>query len=805
MTGFMHERELSRKTFLKGGGALDVGFSMAAPFLAPGKARAAKTPNLPPDPTQVDSWLAINADNTVTMFPPKMEFGQGTWTGFRQILADELDVPVMSISIPQWDTGSKNPFPNTPTTSTVASNGTAQGGPALRQAAAEARRTLLNLASAQLGVPVASLTVTDGVVSGGGKTVKYSDLVGGKTINATIGTGANTAPLKPTSQYKVVGTRVPRFDIPDMVSGVTTFVQNVRVPGMLHGRPVRPRGQANLLATSPEGGPASYTLLSFDESSIKHIPNVQIVHKGNFLAVVAPNEYDAIQAAAQLKVKWSESKTLPGSGNLYSFMRNGPSIDTIILNDGDVDTALKSAAKVVSATYEFPFQMHGPIGPVAAIADVRSDGATLFVQGQDGWGYRSGVAQVTGLSVNNIRVVHFDGASTFNTGPVGSISPDAAIMSQAVGKPVRVQWMRWDSNGYSPHGQANVADVRGGIDANGRIVGIDYTSWLGVFSNNPVDGAVQLGLTVPADPTSRTSSVRGAPERMPGITSNNASSGGARVESFSAGDQYYPSIANRRILGKTVPSIIKLCPLRAPSCIQPAWAFESMMDELAHAANMDAYQFRRLHSTHSAWRGVLDTVAQAAKWETRVSASKLSNERFVRGRGIAIAGENHANDDVPAGVVAEVVVDRKTGKIVVKHLYGAEDSGVVVNPASAENQITGMLTRGASRALYEETHFSKNRLTSLDWVEYPMLRFKDSPTVTPIIISHLDEVTDVAGSQTGYAGPRYRGVGESIEAPVPAAIGNALFDATGVRMRQIPLTPVKVRKALAAAGRLYKA
>jgi CO/xanthine dehydrogenase Mo-binding subunit len=349
-----------------------------------------------------------------------------------------------------------------------------------------------------------------------------------------------------------------------------------------------------------------------------------------------------------------------------------------------------------------------------------------------------------------------------------------------------------------------VADIRGGIDANGRIVGIDYTSWLGVFSNNPNDAAVQTGLTVPADPTSRTSSVRGAPERLPGITSNNATSGGARVESFSAGDQYYPAIANRRIFGKTTPSILKLCPLRAPSCIQPAWAFESMMDELAYAANMDAYQFRRMHATHSSWRAVLDAAAKASKWETRVSASKLSNERFVTGRGIAIAGENHANDDVQAGVVAEVEVDRKTGRIVVKHLYGAQDSGVVVNPASAENQIVGMLTRGASRAIFEEVTFSKKRVTSLDWVSYPMLRFKDHPHTTPIVIAHYDEVMDLAASQTSIPGPRYRGVGESIEAPTPAAIGNAFFDATGVRMRQIPLTPAKVRDALAAAGRLYK-
>jgi CO/xanthine dehydrogenase Mo-binding subunit len=799
----LHEHEFSRKSFLKGGGAMVVGFSMLG-GLTPAGASAAKTPNVPPDATLVDSWLAINADNTVTMYPPKMEFGQGTWTGFRQIVAEELDVSVNKIFIPLWDTGSANPFPNAPTSSTVASNGTAQGGPALRQAAAEARRQLLTLAAVQLGVPVGSLAVADGVVSGGGRSVRYSELLGDKLFKSTIGLGANAAPLKSPSQYKVVGTRVPRFDLPEIVTGAKTYVQNVRIPGMIHGRVVRPRGQANMFAQAPEGGPASFTVLSVDESSIKHIAGAQVVRKGNFVGVVAPTEYAAIQAAAQLRVKWSQSDTLPASGNQYGALRASTLRSATILNYGNVDNALKSAAKVVTATYEFPFQMHGPLGPICAICDVRSDGATVFAPGQDGWGVRTGVAQVTGLPVNSIRSIYYEGASTFNSTPNFPVAVDAAIMSQLVAKPVRVQYMRWDNHGWEPFGPNNVADVRGGLDADGKLIAYDYVSWLSVSANAPNPGATQTGIPVPADGTTG-SSTRGAPERMPGITSPNNASGGGRFESFSTGDQYFPNIPNRRITGNTVPSTFYHCQLRAPEVIQAAWGSESMIDELAHAANMDSYLFRRAQTTHSGWLGVLDTVAKAANWQPRVSASKLSNERVVTGRGIAIAGENHANDDVYAGVVAEVEVDRKTGKIVVTHLYGAQDSGVVVNPASAENQISGMLTRGVSRTLVEEVTFSKQRVTSIDWIGYPTLRFKEHPKVTTIQLSHMDEVVDVAGSQTGYVGPRYRGVGESIEAPVPAAIGNAVFDATGVRLRQIPLTPAKVRAALAAAGRLYKA
>ncbi|HEY4346051.1 MAG TPA: molybdopterin cofactor-binding domain-containing protein, partial [Gaiellaceae bacterium] len=309
MTGLLNENELSRRSFLKGGGALIVGFSMLGAGVASGKAAAANVPNLPPDPTQVDSFLSINADNTVNLYPVYYEFGQGTWTGFLQVVAEELDVPVTSVKIPLWNSGSPHPFPNWG--SNAASNGMANGGPPIRQAAATARQVLLGMASSKLGVPVTSLSVSGGVVSGGGQSVKYSDLITGKLFNTTIGgqptsSGATAfapgtpAPLKDPSTYKVVGTRVPRFDIPAKVAGTYTYIQNVRVPGMMHGRPVRPRGQANLFGKTPEGGPASFTLQSVDESSVAHIPGVQVVRKGNFVGVVAPTEYDAIQAAATL-------------------------------------------------------------------------------------------------------------------------------------------------------------------------------------------------------------------------------------------------------------------------------------------------------------------------------------------------------------------------------------------------------------------------------------------------------------------------------------------------------------------------
>jgi nicotinate dehydrogenase subunit B len=802
MTGLLHEREISRRSFLKTGGALIVGFSM----LGTGTALASGVANVPPDPTLVDSWLAINADNTVSLFPVYYEFGQGTWTGFTQVVAEELDVPVGSVKIPIWNSGSKNPFPNWG--SNAASNGMANGGPPLRAAAATARQALLGMASTTLGVPIASLTVSDGVVSGGGKTVKYSDLIAGKTFNVTIGgqptsSGATAfapgtpAPLKDPSTYKVVGTRVPRIDIPAKVAGTYTYIQNVRVPGMMHGRPVRQRGQANLRGVTASGGPASFTLVSVDESSIKHIPGAQVVRRGNFVGVVAATEFDAIQAAAQLKVKWEAADTLPGSGDLYGAMRTTPTKDAVVLDYGNVDTALKSAAKVLTASYEFPFQVHGPIGPCCAIADVRSDGGTLFVQGQDGWGFRTDAATVTGMTIDKFQVVHFEGSSTYNPGPVHAVVADAALMSQAVGKPVRVQSMRWDENGYSPFAQSNVVDVQAGLDANGNLVAYDYKSIMMPFSNNPTPASIQIGGAVPADSTSF-ASVRGAPDAS-GININNPPSPGARIETFSSGDQYAPNIAHRRVTGKVPPSMFALCPLRAPTCTQAGWASESFIDEIAHAAGKDPYLYRKAMTTQPLWLGVLDTVAKAANWQPRVANSVKQTGNIRKGRGISIAGETHLMSDVYSSTVADVEVNIKTGRVVVKQMWGAQDSGLIVNPGLVENQLVGMMIRSVSRTLFEGVTFSKQRVTSLDWVTYPILRFKESPAVTAIVIGHT-EVVPAVNSPIKMAGPRYRGVGESMEAAAPAAIGNAIFDATGVRMRQVPLTPAKVRAALKAAG-----
>ena len=467
---------------------------------------------------------------------------------------------------------------------------------------------------------------------------------------------------------------------------------------------------------------------------------MQIVRRDNFLGVVAPYEYDAIQAAAQLKVQWADPPTLPGDGNLYGAMRTTAlTKDTIVLNIGDVGQGFASAAKIVSSTYEFPYQMHGPIGPQCCVADVTSTDATVFGHTQGAYDIQALIASALNMPVSKVRMIVVQGSSTYGRDAGEDEAPMfAAIMSQIVGKPVRMQLMRWDNQGWDNFGPADVADIRGGLDANGKIVAYDYTSY------------------------------------------------GSSTPTYSTGDQYAPNIPNRRLRGKTIAQFMRTGPLRGPGHVQPGWASEQMMDELAHAANMDPLAFRRAHTTDPYWRGVLDGVAQLANWQPKVAASNLSNANIVSGRGISLSTESHPGSLVYDAVVADIEVNKKTGKIAVKHLYGVQDSGLAVNPALIENQLSGMLMQGTSRALLERVSFTKTRVSSLDWASYPTLRFKDAPKVTTSVTQRLDDI--------------YRGAGESMVVPTVSAIGNAFFDATGVRIRRAPMSPAAVRAALKAAG-----
>jgi len=757
MTGLLHEQEFSRKSFLKGGGALIVGFSLAGSALAGKAAAAAPTAaGYLPDVTQVDSWLVVHADNTVSFKTSQIELGNGVTTGLGQLVAEELDLAPAQVKHVAWDTWNLVNSGSTGGSTGIQSS----AGPPLRSAAATAKQALLALASTNLGVPVASLSVANGVVSGGGKTVTYGQLLGDKLFNTKIPT-ANLNPgqgiSKPVGSYKVIGTPVPRVDIPAKVAGTYTYVHNVRIPGMIHARVVRPRGQGPFGAGAP--------ILTLDESSIKHIPGAQVVRQGDFLAVVAPKEFDAIQAAAQLKVTWKDSPILPTPGNLYKQMRAQDSAGlakaVFTVNTGSIDAGLKSAAKTVSSTYSFQNGSRGVIGPACAVADVRAGSATVYCSTQAIHGVVTSVSAVTGIPAPQVRVYYYEGSSSFGSAQSSSDHPKAAaLISQLAGKPVRLQLMRWDEHGWDNYQSAQLIDVRGGVDASGKLTAYDYT-----LMSAPYSTAIDL-----------TSELTGSP--YPTTMT------GARSDDPSAGVMYFSP--NKRITGKTLPvyqGYFRAGSLRSGGEGQlSAFAAEGLIDELAFAAGMDPIAFRRLNVSDDRWLGVLNAAAQAANWQPRVAASLKQTGDVVTGRGY---GSGTHGTAAYSGAVVEIEVNKKTGHIRATHIYNATDAGLAVNPSGIENQMSGGSIFGLSRIL-EQVNFNKSRVTSLDWVTYPILRFKDAPKVTNILISRPDQLP--------------LGTGEPTVCPVPGAVANAFFDATGVRIRTGPFSPAVVRATLKAAG-----
>jgi CO/xanthine dehydrogenase Mo-binding subunit len=751
------EKEFSRRAFVRGG-ALIVGLSVAGAAQAANDPKAASPSHTglvtgPPDARQIDTWIAIHSDHTASVYSGRVNLGQGTPNGLLMIAGEELD---MDLSQLRWVESDSNVTPDTG--NTTGSSSITQAGPPLRAGAASARQALLAMAATQLGVPVGSLTVKSGVVSGGGRTVTYGALIGDKVFNMTTAAATlnpGVAPAKPVAQYTLVGTSPPRIDIPEKGSGTFAYIHNVRTPGMLHGRVIRPRGQG--------GYGTGAKALSIDESSIRHIPNVKIIRKGDFVGLVAPREYDAIQAAAQLKVTWDDTAKLPGSGNLYGAMRAVQTTDALTVNTGNVGSAFASAAKVVSQSYTFDYQMHGPIGPPCAIAIVRPDGTGVVMTNTQGV-YRLRDQYLTdalGIDTKGIRVQYVEGASAFGHCETDDAACAAAVMSQALGgTPVRVQFMRWDDNGWDNYGPAELNDVRGAIDAKGIITAIDYTGWAfaGTNAQETTSEQTRLGPLKTGNGTANTS-----------ITN---------------GKQY--NIANRRVTSKSMPlsssPILKTAPLRAPGDLQACFAFEQLVDELAYAASMDPVAFRLAQMNDPRWVSVLNAATQAAGWKPKVAASSLSKATVVTGRGVALAPRSSSL----SAVVADVEVNKKTGKITVKHMYASQDAGLTIYPSGAESQMMGGVIQSVSRSLTEVFAFTKTRVTSTDWVTYPLLRFKDHPGVTTVVVQR----TDLAPG----------GSGEPPAVPTPAAIANAFFDATGVRIRQAPMTPARVRAVLRAAG-----
>ena len=740
---------IQRRDFLKTGGALVIGIPLRGVLSA--QTTLAQTPSVvergskagPPDAKQVDTWLAIHSDNTATIYIGFAELGQGNSTALLQVAAEELDLDMSQLKSVRLDT---NVTPNQGGTYSSAS--IQRGGPQVRAGAAEARQALLQMASKNLNVPVDQLAVSKGVVTGGGRTVTYGQLIGDKQFNLAF---TGSAPAKPSTAYKLVGVPVPRRDSPAKVKGEYEYLQYARIDGMLHARLVRPRGQSAYKAGAK--------VISVDESSIAAIPGARVVRKGDFIGVVAPEEWSAIKAAAQLKVVWDTTPTLPGSDKLYENMRSAKTADNVVFQKGDVAAALSGVpdkgGHVATQICRGPYQSHAPFAPNAALADVKADSALLMSSTQDVYATRTGVARLLGLAPEKVRVQYYESAGTYGHSCYDDVAQAAGLISQLVGKPVRLQFMRWDELGWDNFGPAHVGEARVAADASGKLTAYQYDGWQHGWSN-----------------TETTSQLTGSPTaEWPG----GAVQG---VSQLNCGGMY--DVASRLLVNHklAVADYLKGGWLRSPLDLSFSFCSEQAIDQLAYLLQMDPHEFRQRNIADVRWRGVLDAVAQAAKWTPRRAASNLSAAKVVTGRGIGV-GTHLASY---GAAVADIEVNKETGKVVAKHLYGAIDAGQVVNPGNVEAQICGQLVQTASRLFHEEVTFNTTNVTSLDWNKYPVLRFEECPQVTPVVVQRLTE--------------RSLGAGEECMAACSAAIANAFFDATGVRMEEYPLTPARVVAAL---------
>jgi CO/xanthine dehydrogenase Mo-binding subunit len=764
----------TRRDFIKTSGALVVGLSVAGEIVLDAQGTAAGPyPDL--DYKQLDSWIVIRPDNTATFFVGKTDLGQGTGTAFRQIMADELDMPydktscVMGVTDVTVDQGGSG-----------GSDALQTDGYPMRRVAAEARRVLLEMASARLGVPVAQLAVSDGVVSVAADPstrVTYGELIGGRKFNTAL-TGNNInattgqARVKDVNQFKIVGQSPQRYDIPAKVDGSLKWAVDAKVPGMLHARNVKP----------PVAGAK---LVSIDESSVKNVPGlVKVVSKGNYVAVVCEREEQAVQAARQLKVNWDKpaAAAFPSSEDLYGFMRTAkPTSSTPPSVVGNPDAAMMTAAKVVEAEYEIPFQGHTSIGPAHAMADPSNNQLTIYSNDMKSYGMREGVAQFLQIPKDRVRVVWMEGPQAYGRTAADDAGFEAAYLAKELGRPVRVQWMRNEETAWDTKGPAFVVKARGGLDAQGNLIAFDYDARAADFGHLGYNEADTVLIA-----------------QLMGNRPSSPNRGSAAVPS----EMY--AIPNRRMATHVVslPTVwespLRTGNLRDPNGPQSTFASESFIDELAAAANVDAVEFRmRLltaakddDSGFKRARSIacLKAAADAFKWDTRPSPKRVGSGEILTGRGIAYT---YRSQTVVAQI-AEVEVNRRTGRVWVKRIVCAHDCGLVINPEALRRTVEGGLLHGVSRTLHEEVRFDTEKVTSVDWVS--------SPTMTHLDTPESIEVVFVNGDPNPKRGdlPHY-GAGETMLKPTMAAIANAIFDATGVRLRRLPFRNERVLAALKTA------
>jgi CO/xanthine dehydrogenase Mo-binding subunit len=734
----------SRRDILSGGGALVVSFSLASP-MHEAFAQAGPAPK-PLALTEVDAFLAIDSKGLCTVYSGKVDLGTGVATALRQIAAEERDLPLDSVSLVQGDTAL------TPEQGTTWGSLSIQvGGMQIRQASAAARAALLDQAAKRLGAAKESLTVADGAISDRGRRLSYAELVGGRSFSITLDPKQPVATKSP-KDFKLVGKPVPRVDIPGKVTGAFTYMHDFRLPGMLHGRVVRPSA-------------IGATLESVDEGSIKGIRTARIVRQGNFLAVVAENEWAAIKGAGRLKAAWSKWEGLPEQRKLFEHVRATRIVkDEVTGQAGDTAAAMGAeGSKRLSATYDFAIHTHGSIGPSCAVAEFRDGKLTSWSASQATHNLRKQLAKMFDTGVENVHCIYIEGSGCYGRNGHEDAAADAALLAKITGRPVRVQWSRADEHGWDPKGPPTVIDLRAAMDVSGNV-----TAWESEFF---IPQQTPGGFHVPLIAAT-----------LAGMPHDNHIAPGNIFQNSNI-PYRFPNI-------KTVCHRLETTPfkpswIRTPGRMQNTYANECFMDEVAAAVGADPVEFRLKYIDPADTRGVecLERVAALAKWEGRPSPVSGQTGDLLRGRGVSYCKYELVRTYVAA--VAEVEVSRPSGEIRCTRFFVAHDCGQIINPDGLRNQIEGNVIQTVSRVLKEEVKFDRSMVTSLDWATYPILTF---PEIPDIVIELIDRPTT----------PPW-GAGEPSAAVIPSAISNAVFDATGVRLRSVPFTPEKVKTASRAA------
>jgi nicotinate dehydrogenase subunit B len=761
MTRMDKPAAFSRRTLLKAGGALvvSVGAGIGLDTLLDHRAALAQSTKPPLMPDQLSSFIAVQSDGHVMAYFGKMDMGHGLTAAIGQIVAEELDVPFHAVRVDLADTAT-----SVNQGGASGSTGIQDGGKQMRVAAAEARRVLVEMAAAKLNVAADQLTVTDGVVHAkddAAKKASYAELIGGRYFNVQLAWNKKfgnplyapgKAKPKDPKDYKIVGQRIKREDVAPKVFAQEDFCTDIKVPGMVHARMIRPEV-------------AGAVPVKVDEASIKDIPGAKVVWQEGFLGVVAPREWDAIQAMSKLKVEWSQAAPpFPTQASLYDHIRKAPVRKRDVeKQNGDVDAAFKTAAKVIEAEYEWPFQSHASMGPACALVEIKDGKATCWSGTQKSHFVQQGLASILGMPVDDVHVIWTTGPGSYGRNDADDAAMDAAVLAKAVGAPVRLQYMRNQGTGWDPKGPASIHRARAGIDASGQMIAYDFVSK--GFSRVDVNTNGGKPFDTLAGQTR-------------GVALESGDGFGVPAESY--------AFPNKRLAWETIPPLLdRASPLRSSHLRDPVgpqihFASESFIDEVAAALNLDAIEFRLRHIKDARDIALIKAAAQKANWETRPSPRRGQTGSKVNGRGIAYAQRSGTR----VAVIAEVEVDRSSGKIWARKFTVAHDCGQIINPDGLEKAIEGNIVQGVSRTLWEEVKFDNKTVTSIDWMTYPILDITETPEAIDIVLLDHPEIAPT-------------GAGEPSTRPVAAAIANAIFDATGVRIRRVPFSPDNVKASFA--------